>query len=282
MKLAAGIIFASFSSAFKLTNSPSAYPSRHVGNMPFTRRATCPMVPVRPGQAIPGFEDRNWNLPEIFRRRMNKKIQKFEQNFQKCDTMLVRIENDQVIDICFHYEWEIGNPWSLETTCVSEKYKEIDCYMGTSPFGISQMPKSCEDKEDMPIFLSPSLMETGLGALLYDFDPESFQSESSSQSFGQEWSGNYESLSYDPLSESYGPYESADSTADDLMWYNSLDEVPETPEKYYYIDSNGNLQISDCDPSSPNCNVYNDQASSELRRRKRGLPSNSFSTRRYR
>ena len=290
MKLAASIIFAIFSyvSAFKLTNGPSSGPelSRDVRNpldMPYTRRTACPMIPVRRGQPIPGFEDRHWNLPEIYRKRLNKKIANFEKNRKGCDTMLVRIEKNQVIDICFHYEWEIGNPWSMETTCVSEKFKEIECYMGTSPFAISQMPESCQDKENMPIFLSPSLMKTGLGALLYDFDPISFDSESQSESYGQSWSGNYESFG---PSESFGQewrgsyessfYESIPEyiqSIDETSLNNSLDDILGTQEQYYYIDSNGNLKISDCDPSSPNCNVDDDRMSSELRRRKRGLAS---------
>ena len=118
--------------------------------MSYTRRAACPMVPVRHGQPIPDLENRHWNPPEIYRKRLNKKISNFVKD--QCDTMLVRIENDQVIDICFHSEWAKGNPWSLETTCVTKKYKEIDCYMETSPLGISQMPEPYRGKEDIPIF----------------------------------------------------------------------------------------------------------------------------------
>ena len=88
--------------------------------------------------------------------------------------MLVRIEKYQVIDISFHYKQEIENPWSMETTCVSKKYKEIDCYMRTSPFGISQMPEPCKRKENKLIFFFSSLIEISPGALLYDLDHESF------------------------------------------------------------------------------------------------------------
>ena len=288
MKLSATIIFAFITngSSFKL-NGPQR--SRHVRNpltfnpldmsdMPYSRRTACPPGPLRHGEPIPGFEDRQWNLPEVYRKRANKKIATFEEN--QCDTMLVRIEKDQVIDICFHYEFEIGNPWSMETTCVSGKYREIECYMGTSPF--APMPKSCESKEDLPMFLSPSLMNTGLGALLYDFDPTSFDSESS-QSFGESYGQesfrpqSFGSESFVPKSvglESYGPYDLQEPyqsiQSDDSMWQNSFEETPETPEQYYYIDSNGNLRISDCKPSSPNCSIDDD---ADLRRRKRSVSS---------
>ena len=160
MKLAASICSAllTVGSTFKISNEPLTVrkplsrPS--FKNMPYTRRTACPTAPVRHGQGIPGFEDRTWNLSEIFRKRMNRKIDNFETD--QCDIMLVRILKGDVIDICFHYEREIGNPLSMETTCVSEKYREIDCYMGTSPF--APMSKSCEAKEEMPLFLSPSLM----------------------------------------------------------------------------------------------------------------------------
>ena len=265
MKLTTSLIstFLTFGSSFKLSTGPSAVRSP-LSNMPYTRRTACPTVPLRRGLPIPGFEDRTWDLPEIFRKRMNRKIGNFE--IGQCDTMLVRIENDHVIDVCFHYEWEVGNPWTMETTCVSERYREIDCYMGNSPF--APMPKSCEAKEDMPIFLSPSLMNTGLGALLYDFDP----TESSSESFGPESYGP-ESDSYGLESESYGP-DSYDQFAE------AFQPISE-PEQYYYVDSNGNLKISDCKPTSPGCILddssmissddSSDNASSGLRRRKRGI-----------
>lgn len=206
MKLAASIFstLVTVGSTFKISNEPftdrKPLPRPSFKNMPYTRRTACPNAPVRHGQGIPGFENRSWNLSEIFRKRMNRKIDNFQTG--QCDTMFVRIQNDDVIDICFHYEWEIGNPLSMETTCVNEKYREIDCYMGTSPFAL--MSKSCEAKEEMPLFLSPSLMYTSLGALLFDFEP----SESSSESSGPELYGP-ETDSNGP--ESFGPLDDASS-----------------------------------------------------------------------
>lgn len=282
MKLTASIIsaFLTVGATFKLPNfqnTPSAVrgpmmPRRTSFNdMPYTRRTACPTVPLRPGLPIPGFEDRTWNLPEIFRKRMNQKIRNFETG--QCDTMLVRIEKNHVIDICFHYEWEIGNPWSMETTCVSEKYREIDCYMGDGPF--AQMSKSCEAKEKMPLFLTPSLMNTGLGALLFDFDPSELSSESSSESLSESSDESYDSLeSYEIIPE------------DDPRSYR-FDQ--NEPEQWYYVDSNGNLKISDCKPYSPGCildmgtssnDASSDDASSGLpvRRRKREIPSKMMRT----
>ena len=283
MKLAASLIsaFLTVGATFKLPNSqntqsavrgPMMTRRTSFNDMPYTRRTACPTVPLRPGLPIPGFEDRTWNLPDIFRKRMNQKIRNFETG--QCDTMLVRIEKNHVIDICFHYEWEIGNPWSMETTCVSEKYREIDCYMGAGPF--APMSKSCEAKEKMPLFLTPSLMNTGLGALLFDFDPSELSSESSSESSDESYDS---SESYEIIPE------------DDPSSYRFNQNEP---DQWYYVDANGNVKISDCQPYSPGCILdmgtsSNDASSNEassndassgipVRRRKREIPPKRMRT----
>lgn len=220
-----------------------------LADMPFTRRTACPTAPLSRGLPIPGFEDKNWNLSDLFRHRMNKKIENFETG--QCDTMLVRIEKNHVIDICFHYQWETGNPWSMETTCVSEKYREVDCYMAQSnPW--APLSLECQAKEEMPLFLSPSLMNTGLGELLFDFDPTELSDESSDES-----SDSYNIIRYDDPR-------------------HSRFHQDEIVQQWYYTDTNGNLKISDCNPSLPDCildrtpstDASSDDAKSGLRRKR--------------
>merc|ERR1711954_103259 len=120
-----------------------------------------------------------------------------------------------------------------------------------------------------PLFLSPSLMNTGLGELLFDFDPTDFEeSESSDES-----SDSYEVIGYDDPR-------------------HSRFHQDEIVMQWYYTDTNGNLKISDCNPSLPDCildrtpsdetssdNASSDGSSSGLKRRKRGIPSKMMRTR---
>merc|ERR1711954_150719 len=104
-----------------------------------------------------------------------------------------------------------------------------------------------------PLFLSPSLMNTGLGELLFDFDPTDFEeSESSDES-----SDSYEVIGHDD------PRHSRFHQDDIVM-------------QWYYTDTNGNLKISDCNPSLPDCildrtpsaDSSSDDAKSGLRRKR--------------